>query len=113
MYNLKVQFVSKYPISFKIRHQQNQTKPKCFKNKIHFFTRKDSKFVITTGHSRDWQKAVKSEVFDLSMSGIYHCADWVDFPIPLEGAVAAFLKTSIVVCGGRSFGQLDFSDCYR
>ena len=56
---------------------------------------------------------MKSEVFDLSLSGIYHCADWVDFPIPLEGAVAAFLKTSIVVCGGRSFGQLDFSDCYR
>ena len=56
----------------------------------------------------DYFDTMKSEILALSMSGNYQCPDWVDFPIALEGAVAAFLETSVVICGG----DLN-SDCYR
>ena len=55
--------------------------------------------MITTGDPTS--SATKTEIVDVVNGG---CADLADFPLPINGAVGAYLHGTPVVCGGYSSG---------
>ena len=77
-------------------------------NRTYKFSITVSKFLITTGEG-DNGKITKSEVIDLSISGNFHCDDWVDYPIGIAYAVGGLLGATPVVCGGWPYTD----KCYK
>ena len=79
---------------------------------VYTFSLTVSKFLITTGSSTGWNGdyITKSNIIDLSISGNYHCPDWIDYPIAVTGASGGLLGKTSIICGG---GQPYTDKCYE
>ena len=46
----------------------------------------------------------------MSISGNYHCPDWIDYPIEVTGASGGLLGKTSIICGG---GHPSTDKCYE
>ena len=52
------------------------------------------------------------EMIDLSISGNYHCPQWVNYPIAIHGAIGGLLEGIPIICGGTNLAYTS-NKCYK
>ena len=51
-------------------------------------------------------------MIDLSISGNYHCPQWVNYPIAIHGAIGGLLEGIPIICGGVNH-KYTSNKCYK